>query len=351
MSNVYELPNQEDVYEHASQWIAKLDRTLTAEEELELKIWLQADQRHSDVLFEMARVWDSMDSLARLSSLFPDTSQNHVDRRLGKFYFAAAASVLVVVLSGLLTAANFAPADAPNWLLALQFNQNIDGVYDTSVGEHSQVNLPDGSELVLNTNSRVQVKYTDDARLFFLERGEIHIDVAHDKNRPLSVIAGDKVVQAVGTAFNVQIYNDKEVELIVTDGKVLVAKHVREESFDSIEQAPLPKSSLAVSKGETVVLGSVNEKVAKIKAADIEANLSWRQGNLIFRGETMEEALAEISRYTDVQFSIQDDAVKSIRIAGLFKAGDIKGLLAALEQNFRIDHEKLEDDTVSLKLL
>ncbi len=350
MSNVYELPNQEDVYEQASLWIARLDRILTEEEERQLKNWLGENDKHRDVLFEMARVWDSMDSLSRLSDLFPESSQNQRTHQ-NKFYFAAAASFMVVLLSGMFAVANLSPSSSPDWLLAFQFNQNIDGIYDTSVGEHSRVNLPDGSELVLNTNSRVQVKYSDDARLFFLERGEIHIDVAHDKSRPLSVIAGDKVVQAVGTAFNVQIYNDREVELIVTDGKVLVAKHEKQESFDEIEQQALPQSSMAVSKGEKVVLGSKREQVAKIEVADIEANLSWRQGNLIFRGETMEEALAEISRYTDVEFEIRDDAVKDIRIAGLFKAGDIKGLLVTLEQNFRIDHEKLDDNKVSLKLL
>lgn len=348
MSNIYELSSQEEIYDQASHWIAKLDRSLSEEEELCLKDWLEQNDRHQEVLFEMASMWDSMDSLARLSSLFPvpTRSTSHSPQR---FYFAAAASFLIMLLAGVWGVLNYAPSSAPSWMLAWQVNQNIDGVYDTSVGEHSRVNLPDGSSLVLNTNSRIQVKYSDDARLFFLERGEVHIDVAHDKSRPLSVIAGDKVVQAVGTAFNVQIFDDREIELIVTDGKVLVAEHNSEQSFDDIDQKPLPITSLAISKGEKIVLGTKGQKVQKIEAAEIEASLSWRHGNLVFRGETLKEALSEISRYTDVKFEIEDDSVGDIRIAGMFKVGDVKGLLLTLEQNFHIDHRKLDGNRVILK--
>ncbi len=349
MSNVYELPSNEAAYDQASEWIAKLDRGLSDNEEKALVSWLESNDTHRDVLFEMASVWDSMDSLSRLSSLFSPPTKSATPKGFHqRLYFAAAASVLVVMMVGVLGVMSYGSSHAPAWLAAFQINKNIDGVYDTGVGEHSRVNLPDGSELVLNTNSRIQVKYTDDARLFFLERGEVHIDVAHDKSRPLSVIAGDKVVQAVGTAFNVQIFNDREVELIVTDGKVLVAERDVDALFEEIEQAPLPASSLAVSEGEKIVLGSEEEQVDKIQDVDIEANLSWRQGNLVFRGETLEEALAEITRYTDVEFEIRDDAVRSVRIAGLFKAGDIKGLLATLRQNFHIDHQKLDNNKVTL---
>ncbi len=347
MSNVYQLPNQDEVYEQASLWIAKLDRTLTPAEEQELKQWLTTPG-HQDVLFQMASVWDSMDSLSRLSSLFPPPTRTSVGFP-AKYAVAAAASVLVVLLSGVWGMMTFAPKAAPQWLMAWHIEQNIDGVYETGVGEHSRVNLPDGSELVLNTNSRIQVKYTKDARLFFLERGEIHIEVAHDTSRPLSVMAGDKVVQAVGTAFNVQIHSDKEVELIVTDGKVRVAKRRPEDIYKAVDPAPLPVSSLAVSQGEKIVLGAKNQHVKKLASADIEAKLSWREGNLVFRGETLEEALTEISRYTDVNFNIEDDSIRSIRIAGLFKAGDIKGLLVALRQNFEIDHRRISDGSVSLR--
>lgn len=344
MSNIIEFPNRDAIYDQASLWIARMDRELTAAEQQELAQWLAASDLHRSVLFEMAALWDKMDSLARLADLFqaPAAKPTHKPR----FYGAIAASFALLAL---VVGWNLSP-QVQQQLMALlpAHEQVVDGVYETAVGEHSNVNLPDGSLLVLNTNSRVTVKYSDSHRLFLLERGEINIDVAHDKNRPLSVMAGNKVVQAVGTAFNVRIHNDNEVALLVTDGKVLVAKKIVQQTIDKIVGERLPATAMAVSKGEQVVLGSQQEAIAKVDDNDIVAALSWRQGNLVFRGETLEQALLEINRYTSVKFEVVDEKIKQERIAGLFKAGDVDGLLAALEQNFNIHNERIGDNKIRL---
>ncbi len=340
MSKIVDFPDNEAVYDQASEWIAAIDRGLSDEEKSELKAWLSGSSHRRQVLFHMADLWDKMDSLSRLAELF-DVREPVQERqaRRPKFYYAAAASILLVVFAGVFGLS----------LSNQSAEQQVDGVYETAVGEHSTVNLPDGSQMILNTNSRISVNYSDEHRLFLLERGEVHIDVAHDKTRPLSVMAGDKVVQAVGTAFNVQIFNDQEVELIVTEGKVRVAE--RENPGPSVEEESakrLPETALAVSQGEKIILGSKKQAVAKIEDAEMVANLSWRQGNLVFRGETLEEALEEISRYTSVNFEIVDEDIRHERIAGLFKAGDVAGLLTALNQNFNIDNTRLENNTIRL---
>ena len=210
MSNIIDFPNREQIYDQASLWIARMDRELTATEQQELQQWLAASEQHRTVLFEMAKLWDKMDSLARLADLFQ--APQPVPVRKPRFYGAIAASfiLLALVFSWNLIAPQQTSLIA--WLHSEQ--ENVEGVYETAVGEHSNVNLPDGSLLVLNTNSRVIVKYTEEHRLFLLERGELNIEVAHDKTRPLSVVAGNKVVQAVGTAFNVRIHNDNEVTCV-----------------------------------------------------------------------------------------------------------------------------------------
>jgi transmembrane sensor len=68
----------------------------------------------------------------------------------------------------------------------------------TNIGEINTINLPDNSKIVLNTNSFVQVKYSQNSRVIGLLCGEIHIDVAHDTTtRPLSVIVDGKPVMIV----------------------------------------------------------------------------------------------------------------------------------------------------------
>ena len=225
--------------------------------------------------------------------------------------------------------------------------------YQTGIGESNTIQLPDNSKIILNTNSFVQVRYTSSARIIDLQRGEIHIDVAHDKSRPLSVIAGGKVIQAVGTAFNVEVRNDL-VELIVTDGKVLVAAKNHKAAKTDIDKIAtrLPVSSMAISKGEKVDLaltGKIIDKVVKVDPVEVAARLSWRQGNLIFRGESLAEAMAEIGRYTDIKFELSDNKqLQQVQVAGMFKTGDVTGLLEVLSNNFNITYKRIGTDRIIL---
>jgi transmembrane sensor len=346
VTNIYQLPTPGRCEDEASEWLARLDRGLSADEERALRVWLKQSNDHQEALLRLASLWDRMGSLALLSELFPRPVPQR--KSLRRYYAAAAAAALfaiLIVATWQLTSSGPAQDD----VVAI-----VDGVYETAVGQQSTVTLPDGSVLLLNTNSLIKVVYSDKQRLLILERGEMNIEVAHDAERPLSVMAGQKIVQAVGTAFNVQIINDGEVELIVTEGKVLVAERgdIRGDvaaKADSDPIKPLPERSTVVSKGERVVLSASEEVIAKVSDSDISAQLSWRQGNLVFRGETLAEAVVELSRYTPVKFELADPRLRDIRIGGRFKAGDVDGLLATLKENFNIDYERPDAERVLLK--
>ena len=76
--------------------------------------------------------------------------------------------------------------------------------------------------------------------------------------------------------------------------------------------------------------------------------LSWRDGNLIFRGESLAVAAAEVGRYTPVEFVFVDEGLQKVRVAGFFKAGDVTGFLSNLEANFDITYERVDDQTILL---
>ncbi len=357
MNNIHQIDSAsinkiEDLrLDQASDWIAKLDRSLSPDEKVALKNWLALDINNIKVLMEMAKMWDKMDNLSRLSDLFPQHNAQSTNKiKRSPWINAIAASALLTISVGLYQVIdNIFPFSEFNnsTIVAMQAS------YQTGVGESNTINLPDKSTLILNTNSFVQVKYSKDARIIELQRGEIHIDVAHNKTRPLSVIAHGKIIQAVGTAFNVQVKNEL-VELIVTDGKVLVAEKSEQPLNTKNEMTgKLPSSSLAISKGEKVNLdltGKSTETVIQVDQVAISASLSWRSGNLIFRGESLAEAMAEISRYTHIKFELAADAeLNNIEIAGRFKTGDVNGLLEMLSQNFNISYEKVTPTKIILK--
>lgn len=348
MSKVIDFPQREKIYDQASLWIARLDRELSAEEEQELAAWLKSGSEQRTVFLEMAKLWDKMDSLARLADLFEAPAKPRQRRPWG---YAIAASFALAAMA-LAFSLSWQQPGTPAWVA--WFGPNYQPLpqsdYETALGQHQRIDLPDGSVLTLNTNSRVHIEYTAKARLFYLERGELNIQVAHDTSRPLSVIAQGKVVQAVGTAFNVRIKDNDQVDLLVTEGKVRVAKQLDQLMDSKAQPQRLPETSLAVSKGEKLVLSSQQpEKVARMDDSEIAAELSWRQGNLVFRGETLEQALNEIGRYTSVKFEIRDPAIKQKRIAGMFKAGDVDGLLTALQQNFNIQYQRINANQITLE--
>jgi len=344
MSNVHALRTQARRYDEASLWIAKLDDGLSDADTEALKRWMTIDSENAVVLLQMAQVWDKMDVLSRLADVVPH-STTRAGRTTGS-WLAAAATILVTIGVGL-WGMNVSSPDGVHDDHA-NMETTSPSVFETAVGAQSTVELSDGTDITLNTNSRIRVAYSAEQRLVFLERGEIHIDVAHDASRPLSVVAGNRVLQAVGTTFIVRIDSAQQVELVVTEGRVLVGARPANTDI-AMSPVRMPDDALSVAKGEEVMLGGHDSAVKTLAPEDIEVRLSWRDGNLIFRGEALGKAVAEISRYTQVEFVFMDDDLQKVRIAGLFKAGDVTGFLAALQANFDIAYERIDDDRILLK--
>jgi transmembrane sensor len=337
MTNIVNFPNQERRLDEASLWIARLDRELTENERIELSSWLHQDIQNLEALMKLAELWDQMDRISVLAEIF------HVlPKKKNPFIRFALAASFMVICVGFLMALQFSPAD--------NNKSSPDIIYQTAIGEQRKIFLDDGSTLALNTDSQVEVIYSPKQRLLLLNRGEMHIDVAHDKSRPLRVIAQDRVVQAVGTAFDVRLLDEKRIKLWVTEGKVLVSDNKNSRDPAALEKIQLAPDSLSISKGEKAILSGINQQVVKITEGDMNAQLSWQQGNIVFRGETLDEAVLEFSRYSDKTFVIKDTSLRSIRIAGVFKIGDTSSLLLTLKNNFDIQYEYANDNKILLSM-
>ena len=351
MSNISQFPpSKQRSVDQAGQWVAALERGITASEERDLNAWLAASKRNRQEFLELARLWDQMDSLGRLAELFPE---QRIASRRAVFWTRVSLAASVLLAVSLVVVSALSINQSPEGSVSVA-TSNYTEVYQTAVGEQVAHKLPDGSEVLLNTNSLVKVEYTESNRLLILESGEIHVRVAHDSMRPLSVMAGNRIVQAIGTEFNVEITQDQSIELVVTEGIVKVGilnKPIEDIPLDT--PILLTQNSTLLTKGQEVVLekgeADIEEPDAKrIDEDEISVRLSWREGNLVFRGESLEQAVAEVERYTAVEFVIVDEEAKSIRVAGLFKAGDVDGLLAALRNHFNITYEWQGDDKILL---
>lgn len=343
MKKVYVFPDRDRISDDASLWLARMDRGLSGSERIALQEWMAESRENRETLFAMAELWDKMDSLSSLSDLFPVVARK---KKPAHFHFRYAAMFATVLVGVMISWFGLNTNQGQEFLAYLQGEGRI---YQTTVGGHSLVNLPDNSKVLLNTDSLIRVSYTNDERYIVLERGEAHFTVEKDKTRPFIVQAGDRVIQAVGTAFNVAYLDSNAVSLIVTEGRVAVAdKAPTGITHKRTGPVKLSQSSPVVSQGEEAILDTSETTVRKIPQEKIAAELSWQQGNLVFQGETLEEAIREISRYTTVEFRIVDESIKQVRVAGLFKSDDINGLLVTLDENFNIASQRVGEHQIIL---
>ncbi|GGO70625.1 FecR family protein [Bowmanella pacifica] len=336
MSKVIQYHKPDDVLEQASQWLAKLDRGLSRTEQQAFVDFMQHPQARI-TLEELAQLWDKMDVLAKLAELMPPTAAAARSRRIGwTLPLSLAASLLVMVSTFML----FQP---PQPLPVAAAQQTIH-VYQTEVGEYRRIVLLDGTEVALNSDSRLRVSFTAKVRQIYLERGEAFFDVAHEPARPFNVWANDRLFQAVGTAFSVQV-DALKVALIVQEGIVSVNKAVTSQGLPAEELVPGGQLMQAGTRGE---YRPMQDNTAPIVAKELEKRLSWRQGNIIFTGDRLEDAIAEVSRHTLVQFEFIDEQARNVQVAGRFKLGDLDGLLVALQDNFNIHYQRIGDDRILL---
>jgi len=283
----------------AAAWTVRLDRgELSAEDRQSLERWLQEDQRHLGALVRAQAIWSDLDRVAAL--------------RAGTGASAAQAPGrhrLSVVRWALPLAASLLIAIGISSFYAFQHGRFVSGR-----GQVRHITLADGSSVALDTDSVIRVRYTPQERAIFLRAGEASFQVAHNTQRPFIVHAEDVTVRAVGTNFAVSV-RDKEVQVVVAQGTVEVRR---------IHSASGGVPRLVHHDQQLVDDRARPLQVAPLQPAEVERKLAWRRGLLIFDGENLAEAAAQVNRYAATPVVIDDEALGSRTFVGIFRVGASK---------------------------
>src|SRR3546814_15986543 len=94
--------------------------------------------------------------------------------------------------------------------------------YATATGQQRTVVLDDGSQVVLDTNSNLQVQYGRRERRLTLLRGQVDFQVQHDTLRPFVVHTAGGTVTATGTRFQIHVAGGVDTVTLL-QGQVVVA--------------------------------------------------------------------------------------------------------------------------------
>jgi len=219
----------------------------------------------------------------------------------------------------------------------------------TAVGQERHVTLADGTQLSLNTNTLLAVKLTAQRRDVYLRRGEAHFDVVHDASRPFFVHAGDTVIRDVGTQFEVRLNSDRNIDVLVDEGRVEVrGPGPTAESVAVAGDAGGGNAGWvrALSAGEQLRVAGPNLHVMAVSPQQIADDLAWREGALVFQAEPLSEALTEVGRYTQVRIVLTGPNVASLRISGRFRTNDVGGFFQALQAALPVRVSRPQPDVV-----
>jgi transmembrane sensor len=325
MSDIVKLKTQTQIDNEAAVWTWRLDcGGLTDAERGELEAWLRQDGRHRRAFDELGRTWSALERLRERPQHGGRGDLTPALRRalpMRRYWASAAAALLVVALGAALYLAR--PAGPQ--------------VFATAVGEQRHVQLADGSQITLNTNTLLTVSLTPARRLIELRRGEAHFEVTHDAARPFLVHAGDTLIRDLGTQFEVRMHPDHDVDVLVNEGRVEV-----EGAGAAAPSAGGPAGRgtegadsgwvRALTAGEQLRVAGPHLQLMTVSPQQIDDELAWREGALVFAGEPLSQAIPEVERYTRARIVLTGPAVGSLRVSGRFRTNDVAGFFQALQE-------------------
>ena len=340
MSDIVILKTQTQIDNEAAVWTWRLDSgDLNETGRGELDAWLREDARHRRAFDELSRTWNTLDRLAELArdgqtiAAFaqPERRRDFLGGR--RHWQAAAAAVLVLGIGAAL------------WIARRPAMQ----VMSTAVGQQRQVTLADGSRLTLNTNTLLAVRLTANRRDIYLRRGEAHFDVVHDASRPFFVHAGDALIRDVGTQFEVRLNSARSIDVLVDEGRVEVrgsAAPAGPAGSESEAGASAGAWVRALRAGEQLRIAGPNLELMSVSPRQLADDLAWREGALVFEGEPLSQALAEVGRYTRARIVVAGANTASLRISGRFRTDDVPGFFQALQAALPVRVSRPEPELV-----
>lgn len=203
--------------------------------------------------------------------------------------------------------------------------------YQTAIGEQRSVVLSDGTVVILNTSSEIEVHMARDHRTVDLLSGEALFEVARDPARPFDVAAGKTTVRAVGTQFNVD-RRPSRTTVTVVEGKVAVFTGDDARGSPGVD-AP---ANLPVAAGEQLIVAP--NTVPHAARVDPAKATAWTQRKLVFEHRPLGEVADEFNRYNRERIDIESPQLRNQEITGVFEANN--------PESFMIFLEKIPDVTV-----
>ncbi len=189
--------------------------------------------------------------------------------------------------------------------------------YAADHGQPRHVTLPDGSNVHLNAESELALRYTLLQRRLVLLRGQASFTVAEDR-RPLVVHAAGLQVRDIGTTFDVSLHRE-QARIDVAEGRVLVTRVGGDDHLLADLHA-----------GQSARIG-YRDLAVRVSREDVDAMTAWWHGRVVFRDESLQDVADRFNRINRTQLRVTDAAAGTLRMTGNLRGDDLLSLRAFLD--------------------
>ncbi len=299
---VNDFSHADPVADQALDWYVRLrDGKPDAATRADFLAWLAEDPRHEEEYRGLQILWNSKPFLNAVKALPVDRSELMRPRGRSWPLRVAALAASVLLAAGIWQYSS----------LTVAFQAD----YVTATGAQMHIPLPDGSTMLLNTDTAVALDFDAGRRHVRLLQGEAFFDVVHDPAHPFTVSGQYGEVEVLGTAFAVRTGADED-EVVLERGRVQVLC-----LCDGKDKAVL-------APGEMVSITA--SAVSPVHAADPSATLAWREGRIIFENARLGDVLEELRRYHRGAILVADDRVNQMKVTGNYRLDDVEGAVRTL---------------------
>jgi transmembrane sensor len=302
-----------EIKAEAAAWIARLHAdTRNAADERAFQTWLATSSAHAQAFETMTSVWEASGGVDYRA--VQDPARVRMSRR----------QVLASVSATMVGVAAFGV-----WQSAYA------GVYETDVGEQKHLALADGTQVFLDTNTRIRAHFDNQVRSVVLERGRANFRVDADPVRPFIVDAATRRIVASAhaetpTAMDIR-RDDDTVSVVLIRGRATVT--TKGETQVAELNAQMRGNTLAA--GERAIIPPT--EAPQLDRPNLTPLLAWQTGQAVFENETLNDAIKEMNRYSAVKLVVNDAATGNMRLSGVYRVGDNAAFARSVATLLRVE--------------
>ncbi|WP_321309536.1 FecR domain-containing protein [Marinifilum fragile] len=308
-----------------------LQGQLSEEEQIQFLDWVYSNAENKKEYFQQKDIWDSYKMHSEKGKINLKREWRILSNRIDllkipktytikkSFALWMRVAAIVIVVFGLGWGANM-------FLNSMNKPEKLVHKLEVPKGQRSKLALADGTEVWLNSDSKLDFSFDDDKKQRVVTlSGEAFFNVSKDKEKPFIVNVKGQSLKVLGTVFNVRAYeNEENVYTTLEEGSVEVKAAGR---------------AVIIEPNQQLIYSRLSNRLS-LKKVDTNYYTVWREGRYVFENESFDNLIRMVERWYDVQFEYPKEFFKNMHYSGVIKrTKPVEHVLSLINHITKIKYE------------